>query len=190
MRVHVIHGIHTNLDSPVKGLLPYLRDQGLIALYPEYGYELALETRLLNPIIEGMIEPYINPSDVLIGHSNGCAIAYHLIQRGLMVAGAVFINGALEQEIKRPPTCGFIDVYYNPGDKVTEVAKIASEVGIVDDVWGELGHGGYVGNDPKITGFNCGNTAGLPMIDGHSDFFTPPKLKFWGPFLAKRLASQ
>lgn len=187
MKIHVIHGIHTEPDSPVKGLLPLLRDQGFHVCYPEYGYELALETRMINPIVEGVLKPYVYPDDFLIGHSNGCAIAYHLLKQGLVVRGAVFINGALEQAIERPVTCGFIDVYFNSGDRITEVAKLGEKVGIVDDVWGELGHGGYQGNDPWITNFDCGQTVGMPIVQGHSDFFTQAKLDKWGRFLAQRL---
>jgi len=190
MKIHLIHGIHTTEDSPVKGLIPYLTARGFRVAYPEYGYELAVETRILNPIIEGVIEPYVDLEDILIGHSNGCAIAYHLIQKNLVVGGAVFINGAIEQEIKRPPTCGFIDVYYNPGDQITEVAKVAEEFGIVDEAWGGLGHGGYLGSDPSIKNIDCSKTVGLPVLKEHGDFFSPQNLKSWGPFLADRLARQ
>lgn len=187
MKVHVIHGIHTEQDSPVKGLFPYLTALGFDVRYPEYGYELAVETKILNPVIEGVVQPYIEPVDVIIGHSNGCAIAYHLIHQGLVVKGCIFINAALEQEIKRPPTCGFIDVYYNAGDKITEIAKVIQELGIVDEVWGMLGHGGYLGMDPFITNIDCQKGDGLPVIEGHSDFFTPQKLRYWGPYLAERV---
>ncbi len=187
--VHLVHGIHTEPDSPVKGLIPYLRTAGFIVRYPEYGYELAVETLYLNPIIEGVMMPYVEPGDILIGHSNGCAISYHMMQQGAPAIGAVFINGALEQTLKRPIGCAFIDVYYNPGDEVTEIAKIGGEFGIFDDDWGELGHGGYIGNDGLIENFNCGATPGMPVVSGHSDFFTPSKLAQWGPFLAKRLAA-
>ena len=190
MKVHLIHGIHTSPDSPVRGLLVYLMDAGFDARYPEYGYELAVETRLLNPAVEGVLLPYIEPGDILLGHSNGCAIAYHLLLQGAPVRGAVFINGALQSAIRRPDKCEFIDVYCNSGDRITEVAKFAEKAHIVDEEWGELGHTGYVGNDPAIQNFHCDITKGMPVVSGHSDFFTPEKLKEWGPFLTQRLRSK
>lgn len=187
--VHLVHGIHTEPDSRVKGLIPYLKAAGFDVKYPEYGYELAVETRYLNPIIEGVMQPYVESGDIFVGHSNGCAITYHLMQMGAPVIGAVFINGALERTLRRPGNCSFIDVYYNPGDEITEVAKIGAEFGIFDEDWGELGHSGYDGTDGLIENFNCGATAGMPIVSGHSDFFTPEKLAEWGPFLTKRLVA-
>ena len=186
--IHFIHGIRTEPTSPVKGLVPYLVAAGLEVTYPDYGFELAIETRVVNAMIEGTLLHYIKPGDILIGHSNGCAIAYHLLLLGAPAAGAVFINGALETSIIRPGAqCGFIDVYWNPGDTVTEIAKLGAQLGIYDSMWGELGHSGYQGKDPNITSFNCGATTSMPVVSGHSDFFTPNNLKVWGPFLANRL---
>lgn len=189
--IHFIHGIRTEPTSPVKGLVAHLVAAGLETTYPDYGYELAIETRVVNAMLEGALLHYIKPGDILVGHSNGCAIAYHLLLLGAPAVGAVFINGALETSIVRPGvTCGFIDVYWNPGDDITEAAKLGQELHIVDSLWGELGHSGYSGKDPNIASFNCGATKDMPIVSGHSDFFTPDKLKVWGPFLAKRLAAR
>lgn len=185
--IHLIHGIHTEPTSPVKALIPYLKAAGFEVAYPEYGYELALETRIVNPMLIGTLLPYIAPGDVLIGHSNGCAIAYALMQLGAPVSGAVLINGALETTIVRPGTCQWIDVYYNAGDDLTIAARIAADIGIVAPIWGELGHSGYAGNDPEICDFNCGASQAMPVVSGHSDLFTPSKLGAWGPFLVGRL---
>lgn len=183
--IHLIHGIHTGGPSPVQGLVPYLRLAGFDVRYPDYGYVLGIETRLGNPMIVGSILPYVGPDDILIGHSNGCAIAYDILQKGAKVAGAIFINAALEQSIK--PLAPWTDVYFNPGDDITEAARIASMVGIADPVWGEMGHAGYNGKDPSITNVNCGSTPGLPVVCGHSDFFTPSKLPPWASFLIDRI---
>jgi hypothetical protein len=187
--IHLIHGIHYEPSSPVTGLIPYLEAAGFDVAYPNYGFELALETRIVNPMLQGSLLPYIRPGDVLIGHSNGCAIAYELMMAGAPAIGAVFINGALQTTIARPGSCKWIDVYYNPGDDITIAARLAADIGIVSPVWGELGHSGYAGNDPDIRDFNCGSSTAMPVVSGHSDFFTPAKLSAWGPFLAGRLQS-
>jgi hypothetical protein len=182
--IHLIHGIHTEGVSPIDALIPFI--PAPIA-YPDYGWIAGLETKVANPIIVGCLMPYIARSDILIGHSNGCAIAYDLMNRGVAVAGAIFINGALEQNITRPAGCPWIDVYYNEGDDITEAAKLGAELGLTDPVWGEMGHAGYRGADAKITNINCGGTPGLPYVSGHSDFFVASKLAWWGPFLSERL---
>lgn len=187
MRVHLIHGIHTEGVSPVKGLISYLERYGFEVVYPEYGWIAGLETKRLNPVIVGVLLPYIKPGDILVGHSNGCAISYDLMNAGAPVAASVLINAALEQSITRPSHVGFIDVYYNSGDEITETAKVAEELHLVDPVWGEMGHAGYAGTDPEVYNFNCGAGNGMPVVAGHSDFFTPAKLDVWGTFLANRL---
>lgn len=183
--IHLIHGIHTQGPSPVRGLIPYLNAAGFAVRYPDYGWIAGLETKLANPIICGTLQPYISPDDILIGHSNGCAIAYDLLQRGVKVAGAIFINAALERSIAR--LAPWIDVYFNPGDDITQAAQIAERLGLVDKVWGEMGHAGYFGGDPLISSINCGSMQGMPSVSGHSDFFAPGKLAAWAPFLIDRI---
>lgn len=184
--IHLIHGIHTQGESPVQGLIPYLNAAGFEVRYPDYGWIAGIETRIANPIICGSLRPYIAPTDLLIGHSNGCAIIYDLLTKyGVKCAGAIFINGALEQDIAR--MAAWYDVYFNPGDEITEFAKIGAAIGATDTTWGELGHAGYSGGDPAITNINCGSTQGMPAVSGHSDFFTPGKLAAWGPYLVTRI---
>lgn len=183
--IHVIHGIHTEGISPVQGLIPYLRAANFEVRYPDYGWEAGVETRIVNPFIVGTLMAYIEPDDIVIGHSNGCALLYDALLRGLKVAGAIFINAALEQAIK--PLAPWTDIYFNPGDDITEAAKIGARIGVTDSTWGAMGHGGYIGNAPSITSINCGASPGMPAVSGHSDFFTPAKLAAWAPFLIDRL---
>jgi hypothetical protein len=186
--IHLIHGIRTQGVAPIGGLVPFLRTAGFDVRYPDYGWIDAIETRIVNPIICGSLRAYIGPDDIVIGHSNGCAIAYDLMRQGVKMAGAVLINGALEQSISR--LVPWIDVYYNPGDEITEAAKIGAQLGLTDLIWGELGHAGYDGTDPLIANFNCGSTPGMPVVSGHSDFFTPAKLAAWAPFLVDRIKTR
>lgn len=183
MTVHLIHGIHTEGYSTLTGFIALLKD----SRYPDYGYIYGLETRRMNPVIVGTLRPYIKPDDILICHSNGCAIGYDLMHRGVQVAGAIFINGALASDIELPPKCPWIDVYFNAGDVITEAAKIGAVLGFVDPVWGDLGHTGYNGFDMAIRNIDCANTPDMPALWGHSDFGTPQKFAKWGPYaLSKR----
>jgi hypothetical protein len=186
-RVHLVHGIHTETgDSMVKRLAPYLQDAGLTVFYPDYGWIAGLETRVANPLIVQAMLPYIEPGDLFIGHSNGCAIGYDLMNLGAPFEGAAFINGALEQNITRPTCVDWIDVYWNSGDNITEAAQLAQRLHLVDTVWGEMGHAGYKGNDPLIVNIDCGHAYGLQAVSGHSDLFS--KLGDWGPWIAHRVA--
>jgi hypothetical protein len=188
MRIHLLHGIHTEgANQAPELLIPYLKSAGFDVRYADYGFILAVESRIVNPIVVGSMLPYIEPGDIVIGHSNGCAIAYDLMHAGAPFGGAVFINAALEQDIIRPVPCKWIDVYYNGGDTITEAARVAEQLHIVDANWGEMGHAGYVGKDPAITNINCAATPMLPSVSGHSDIFT--KLALWGPAIVARITS-
>src|SRR5579859_6052329 len=113
------------------------------------------------------------------------------MSRGVKVAGAIFVNAALERNIARPAGCPWIHVYFNPGDEITEAALIAARLGITDPVWGEMGHAGYSGTDPKIQNTDCSATIPLPSVSGHSDFFAPhTNLPAWGPYLANDLRAR
>lgn len=183
-RCHLVHGIRTRVNDPmVKELIPYLAAVGATVFYPDYGYESGFETRHVNPFIVDAILPYVQPGDLYIGHSNGCAIGYDLANRGAHFGGMIFINAALEAHIVRPAHIPWIDIYYNDGDTITEAAAIAEHLGIADAVWGEMGHAGYIGNDPNITSFNCGSTGDMPVVSGHSDLFTASKVTAWAPYI-------
>jgi hypothetical protein len=186
--IHLIHGIRTDPISVVENLIPYLAKVGTVS-YPDYGYLLELETSIVNPMIVGALLPYVHAGDVIVGHSNGAAIAYELMNRGAPVAGLILINGALTPRITRAVGTKWVDVYYNPGDTITVAAQLAEQLHIVDPNWGELGHSGYQGTDAAIGSINCGATAGEPVVCGHSDFFTPAKVAAWGPYLTGRLTA-
>lgn len=175
-RVILIHGIYTQPPSVVEGLIPYLTRYPVI--YPDYGWISGIETKFVNPIIVGTLLPFIEPDDTIVAHSNGCAIAYDLMNRGVPMKGAIFINAALERNIVRPDWVPWIQVIYNAGDEITEAAKLGAELGLTDPVWGEMGHAGYSGSDSHIV-----NTDAGPEVSGHSDLFTPAHLVKWGPFV-------
>lgn len=164
-------------------LVPYFQAAGFECRVPDYGLITALETRIVNPLIERTMRPYIEPGDVFIGHSNGCAIGYDLMTGGAGFRAAAFINAALERNIKVPAGT-WLDVYFNEGDRATEAAAVAEALGWVSPVWGEMGHSGYDGDAPLVSNVDCGHPSNpfLPL-SGHSDMGTPAKLAQWGPYV-------
>jgi hypothetical protein len=186
LHVQLIHGIRTGGPAQAPELLiPWLTGSGWDVKYPDYGYEFEFETKIVNAMIVGAIQPFVEADTIMIGHSNGCAIIYELMARKTVMAGAVFINGALTQNLVRPEWVPWIDVYWNAGDEITEAAKFGASIGIFDHDWGELGHAGYAGSDPAITNIDCGHTPSLPPVSGHSDIFA--KLYAWGPEIVRRI---
>jgi hypothetical protein len=186
VKIHLVHGIHSGPNDPmVPGLVPYLQKTGLQVAAPNYGYILGIEAARMNPMIEGVLAPYIDPDDILVGHSNGCAIIYELMKHGNR-NGIVFINPALDADLPFLAHSEFrwMHVYYNAGDTLTEVAEIAEWAGIAPRCWGDMGHDGYKGHDKRVRNIDCGNTEGMPKVNGHSDIFTAANLPQWGAFIA------
>lgn len=187
MRVHVVHGILDAFGTAgILQLVPYLKQAGFEVRVPDYGLITALETKFANPIITRTLYPYVDPGDIYIGHSNGCAIGYDLVQMGTQFAGMILINAALKCNIKLPAAT-WADVYFNDDDDATVAAEAASELGMVDPCWGEMGHSGYLGSNPNITNIDCANKVGMPPVSGHSDIFKLEKLPVWGPYIVNRL---
>jgi pimeloyl-ACP methyl ester carboxylesterase len=188
VKITLLHGIHTGPSNPaVPGLVPYLGKTQLPVLCPNYGYILGVEAARINPIIAGILDPYIAADDILVGHSNGCAIIYELLKRRPLHA-MVFINPALDSGVPlHALDFHWMDVYFNAGDTATEVAEIAKWAGIAPRTWGDMGHDGYTGKDARVHNIDCGNTMGMPKVSGHSDLFTVANLSAWGDFIARRI---
>ena len=170
-------------------MIPYLVAQGFDVRVPDYGLITALETRIVNPLIFRSIRPFVEPGDVFIGHSNGCAIGYDLVQDGAPFAGLVLIDAALENLISLPAGM-WANVYYNKGDDATLAAQVAADFGIVDPVWGEMGHSGYMGSNPLITSTDMGDTVGFPRICGHSDVFAVANYDLWNPSIIEHVLAR
>lgn len=190
MRVHVVHGILDPVGAAgILKLVPYLRDAGFDVRVPDYGLVTALETRIANPIIVRTLRPYIEPGDLYIGHSNGCAIGYDLLTAGAPLGGFVFINAALKRDISLA-TPLWADVYYNAGDTATVAAVASAALGLSDPVWGDMGHAGYEGDNPRISNVDCGRTPGLPAVSGHGDIFTAGKIEHWAPYILGKVMTR
>jgi hypothetical protein len=185
VKIHFCHGIHTSFDNPtVEALVPYLEKTGIQVMNPRYGAIASFETPRINPIVVGMMKPYVETGDILLGHSNGAEIIYdlahELAKQSVIPLGLIFINAALEQRITVPAGIGWFTALYNEDDTITEVAAIAAWLGTAPRTWGQMGHGGYIGTDPRGENVDCKHTAGEPPVMGHSDLFTPAKLPSWG----------
>lgn len=192
-KIHLIHGIHTETgDSVVRGLIPFLEKiPGYTVVYPDYGFILGIESRRINRIVIGTLFPYIQPGDIVVGHSNGCCIGYELMVLGAPFVGGVFINAALDDDVTIPPQIKWVDVYSNEGDTITEVASAVEKfIGSpVDQYWGKMGHAGYTGKDGRVYNIYCDKNEWLPVVKGHSDLFSPTKLPWWGDYIVTRIVN-
>ena len=190
MRVHLLHGIHTSKNS--RRLLSMREDieagSGIETVYHEYGDIWAINTWWKNPIIAKRFLPLVKPGDVLVGHSNGCAIGMRMLRLGAPAVGLVCLNGALLDNIPVPEQLRFMHVYYNSGDTVVGLTRTPVVRLSFDPLWGTMGRTGYVGEDKKVWKLDCGTRDdAMPDLGGHSSIIDQPHSHAWGRFVGAQI---
>lgn len=182
-RVVLIHGARfkkADRDN-LRRLACGFRAAGFCVVLPTYGYLPALLIGMIQWLdrrIADSMAGFIEPNDILVGHSNGATLVY-LITKQIKVKGAVLVNAALDSS--RIPNAQFVHVYFNQGDILTRISAV-----FPFHPWGDMGGTGYSGNDPRVTNFDQGNTPGMPVLNGHSDVFTRGKVRPWARFMAEK----
>ena len=175
-RVHIIHGIHVSEpDNSVGKLRPYFETYGYPVLVHDYGHIFAWQARFRNEGIAERIAKHVQPGDIVIGHSNGCAIIHLMAKKGVQFKGAVLINAALDRDAQIENGAEWVHVYHNKGDGWTSLSRL-----LFWHPWGAMGQKGYEGPDRRVRNFDC-----YPDVDGHSDIFT--KLPKWGRIVASNV---
>lgn len=182
-RVILIHGAHyrsRDRATNMRRFAPSFRAAGFCTIIPTYGFLPALLLGLfpwLDDRIAESLAGFVQPDDILIGHSNGATLSYLISQR-VPVRGAVLVNAALESD--RVPHAKFVHVYYNAGDVVTKLSQW-----LPFHPWGSMGGIGYQGSDVRVRNFDQANTPGLPVVNGHSDVFSVGKCRKWARYMAE-----
>jgi hypothetical protein len=191
MTIHLLHGIHTSAKS--RRLLAMREDIEVGAqeevVYHEYGDIWAISTWWQNPRIAKRLLPQIKQGDVLVGHSNGCAIWLRCLDLGAPAVGFVCLNAALKDMVLIPPQVRFMHVYYNAGDNVVPLTKTPLVRLAFDPLWGEMGRLGYTGKDARVWQLDCGTEEdAMPDISGHS-ILDPSQAQAWAQFIGIQIRS-
>lgn len=194
MKIHLVHGLHAEQPGgTVVKLEPYFRDAGYDVVVHNYGYAAAATARFLNPIRARRLAKYISPDDVIVGHSNGCALAW-MITSGYdgwlsdvpptPCTGLVLVNGALDTDVEFH-NVKWVHVYHNAGDETVDLSNF-----MFKHPWGALGKYGYQGEDARVTNIDTGGTAHMPKVWGHSAIFYPPCADSWGKYIETKVTAE
>lgn len=179
-RVILLHGFNVfdGGKRTVGKLRPYFEAAGFRVKQPPYGWVGLLGLRYANAKVTPVIAEMIEPDDIVVGHSNGCAIAAAALDLGAPFSQMVLINPALDRDHPFSITKELraIHVWHSPSDSPVKWAKL-----LPGHAWGDMGAVGYEGRrDPRVrcynkeTGFHISSSA-------HSDVFLPGKLEFFAP---------
>lgn len=179
MRVIIVHGIHTGEDATwMDQLASMFREKGLPTLVWTYGYAYALLTRWQNPGRARKLAELIHPGDIVVGHSNGGALAWMAAHDEFApLGGAVLLNPALDRNRVMPIHVPWVNLYPNRYDVAVKVAKIFPA-----HPWGSQGQGGLSREDNRyLTRFtNESGPSGELAVRGHSAVINEGLLS-WGP---------
>lgn len=185
-RVILLHGFNVRDEgiATVGRLAPYFEAAGFRVKRPRYGWTFLLfGVRYMNPRAARMIADMAEPGDVVVGHSNGCAIAVGAAEQGAPFSQLVLINPALDSDHKFPSQLERIHVWHSPSDAPVRWAKW-----LPWHTWGDMGAVGYRGPfDPRVTCYNKQN--GFPVSSsGHSDIFASGKLEYFAPLIVRAVS--
>ena len=175
---YLIHGIKTqDAERSTISFLQYLLT-GFRTKIVDYGYVPAIAApiiSLLNRCVVKKLADQIRPRQILIGHSNGCAVAYALSNK-MPVHGLVLINPALDCDVKFNSGLKFVHVYWSKKDRVTWLSKF-----VPFSQWGSMGTEGYTGDDPRVKQWEMDVT--------HTDIGSAEIALKWGPLIATNLTA-
>lgn len=189
--IQVVHGIHTRRRSRrLRGLCAHLEHgSGIGTIYHEYGDVWAVQSRWVNPRVAERVAKVCRPGGVILGHSNGCAIALRAVMRGAPAQGLVLLNPALEPDVQFPDHLKWVHVYYNAQDGVVPLSNFPILQSVFfDPLWGAMGCVGYRGVDDRVTAFDCmDDEDGMPDLHGHSSIIDPVNARTWGVFIGRNI---
>lgn len=179
-RVILLHGFNVfdKGAGTVGRLAPYFERAGYRVKQPSYGWVFLLGVRYANSKIASMLAGLIEPGDIIVGHSNGCAIAAEVLDLGAPVSQLVLINPALDSDHVFPITDDLraVHVWHSPSDSPVWWAKW-----LPGHAWGDMGAVGYNGRrDPRVINYDK-ETKFEPSSRKHSDVFEPGLLEFFAP---------
>jgi len=192
MKIALLHGF--NVSDGGKGTLGLwastLRDAGHDAALLDYGWVGPLRVRIENmDVVERLNE--LRP-DVIIGHSNGAAIAWqYMMQKCATMRGVVCVQPALNVDTVWPWRVNRIITLYNPHDYAVLWGRrwrIVNPVSwFVRHPWGAAGRYGFRKTDRRFTQLNTSIDPVYPYTGHCISSLEPSAVKYWIACILKEL---
>lgn len=194
-RVFLIHGFNVwdrgagTIDILAPGLV--LQGYRVLSEIADYGWTWLFSLRRRNELMVTRLLEIIEPGDTLIAHSNGCLLAWMLVEAGAPVSKVVCIQPALRKDTRWRDDVKVLCIY-NDKDYVVRYGgrwwgRFASIVRPWKGRhgWGAAGYFGFTESQPNVESWNT-NVPPVP-ITGHSEIFKMPQLAYWESRLWKWL---
>ncbi len=185
-RVILLHGFNVTDEgcATVGKLAPYFERRGFAVKRPRYGWRGLLGVRFLNNTFGRLVADLSEPGDIVVGHSNGCAIAVKALEHGAIFDQLVLINPALDSDYEFPANVRRVHVWHSPSDAPVRFAKW-----LPWHSWGDMGAVGYTGDDPRVVSYDKERGFIGMSSSAHSDVFEDRKLEFFAPIIVDQVLS-
>ena len=184
MTQHLIHGF--NVSDGGRGSIGRLAPFLSSPMTHYYGWTFLFRLRFVNEETVEDLLPSIRHGDVLVAHSNGCLIAWELVQQGAPVAAVVCIQPALRRDTPWPEGLPVL-CCYNEADWIVSMGRMWGRfVSVVNPWknrhgWGAAGRNGFTLGQPTVENWDTGV---LPFpAEGHSGIFQKPAIHHWAPLI-------
>lgn len=182
-----VHGfnVRDGGEGSVGKLRDFFIDLGCGVEVFNYGHYNILEPRWKNSRaakrLAARVEQLVSEGYkcIVVAHSNGAAIT-HIAGRDFNapIYKVVYINPALNRNVRIPKSFEGIDVWHNPHDWIVSLAKW-----LPFHIWGDAGQHGITRYDPRLRNYNITNYLS-GRGNAHSKKFTPEVAKVLGPIIA------
>jgi pimeloyl-ACP methyl ester carboxylesterase len=122
---------------------------------------------------------------ICVAHSNGATIAAEASRLGAPFRVLVFIDGAVERNLRLGDRTGYLLNCRVPSDPVLAVSLLISPLSPWAELDGSLGNFGVkAGSDPRMWDIDLTREFG---IHGHGGFLAPTMVSVTGPWLVKSI---
>lgn len=186
-RVILIHGFNVwdGGAATIDTLAPGLFSQGYRVLteIADYGWTGPFCLRRKNELMVSRLMEIIQPGDTLIAHSNGCLLAWMLVEAGAPVSKVICIQPALRKDTLWREDVKVLCIFNNKDWVVRFGARWWSRFSSVARPWkdrhgwGSAGYHGFTAGQANVTQWNS-NRPPAP-VKGHSNLFVMPELAYW-----------
>lgn len=189
MNIHLFHGfnVRDGGSGSIDKFAPFFTLSGASIVQHDYGWVGPLRLRRRNDKAIARSEAAILPGDTLIAHSNGCLIAWRLVQAGVPVSAVICIQPALRRDTLWREDVSVLCLY-NPDDWIVSLGRMWGRFASVANPfrnrhgWGAAGRYGFTAGQPNVENWN---TKQPPTpATGHSGIFQTNPVLHWGPKLS------
>ena len=151
IKVYGIHGIREwkGGKNSIDRLKPHFDPAYYEWVDFDYPWTFVIGSYLWNGSRAQRLADLVEPGSIVIGHSNGCAIANEASFLTTNISKLVYINPALDVDRTCGPGVKAVDVWYSENDNAVWLAQW-----LPWSTWGAMGRYGYQGPDARYMSFN------------------------------------